>query len=66
MTTRLALLKTRFVRLVRGQGAIRLEDDDAEVEKGLPWVLSGDEADDEGYTSRFSPPASRLAGVCED
>ncbi|KAK4335485.1 hypothetical protein RTBOTA2_004235 [Rhodotorula toruloides] len=50
--TRLSLLKTRLVRLIKREGAIRLEEKEpVEEKKGLPWFLSAEEASREGYTN---------------
>ncbi|BGP33574.1 hypothetical protein JCM10296v2_005378 [Rhodotorula toruloides] len=51
MATRLSVLKTRLIRFINREGAIRLEETKVVEEKGLPWVLSGDEATKEGYTT---------------
>ncbi|GAA6035575.1 hypothetical protein JCM8097_004907 [Rhodosporidiobolus ruineniae] len=60
--------KTRIFRLLGKEGAIRLDADadaddvereyDEKTSEGLPWVLSGAEADEEGYTS------AHLLGEC--
>ncbi|BGP09593.1 hypothetical protein JCM10049v2_005466 [Rhodotorula toruloides] len=49
--TRYSVLKTRLIRFVDREGAIRLPSDAEDEEKRLPWVLSREEASREGYTN---------------